>query len=117
MSTRSPRKVILVFGTRPETIKMGPLYHALKARPDQFLPLTCVTGQHRQMLDQTLAVFDIVPDHDLNVMKPNQDLFDVTSNVLLGMREIIAREKPDLMLVHGDTTTTLAASLDRKSVV
>lgn len=111
MSTRSPRKVILVFGTRPETIKMGPLYHALKARPDQFLPLTCVTGQHRQMLDQTLAVFDIVPDHDLNVMKPNQDLFDVTSNVLLGMREIIAREQPDLMLVHGDTTTTLAASL------
>lgn len=111
MSTGPRRKIALVFGTRPEAIKMGPLYHALKARPEAFAPITCVTGQHRQMLDQTLEVFDIVPDHDLNVMKPNQDLFDVTSNVLLGMRDLIAREKPDVMLVHGDTTTTLAASM------
>jgi UDP-N-acetylglucosamine 2-epimerase (non-hydrolysing) len=100
----------MVFGTRPEAIKMAPLSHELSAR-GHLEVLIAVTGQHRQMLDQTLALFDIVPDHDLDVMKENQDLFDVTSSVLLGMRGVIARERPDAILVHGDTTTTLAASL------
>jgi UDP-N-acetylglucosamine 2-epimerase (non-hydrolysing) len=105
------RKVMLVFGTRPEAIKMAPLYHALRACPDRFETLVCVTAQHRQMLDQVLGVFEIVPDIDLNVMKPGQDLFDVTSSVLLGMRDVLRAHAPDALLVHGDTTTTLATAM------
>lgn len=105
------KKVMLVFGTRPEAIKMAPLCHALRAEPDAFETLVCVTAQHRQMLDQVLSVFDIVPDIDLNLMKPGQDLFDVTTSVLLGMRDVLQEHKPDILLVHGDTTTTLAAAM------
>ena len=104
-------KIMLVFGTRPEAIKMAPLYHALKARPDIFETQVCVTAQHRQMLDQVLRVFDIKADIDLNLMKAGQDLFDITSSVLLGMREVLKKHQPDALLVHGDTTTTLASSI------
>ncbi len=102
---------MLVFGTRPEAIKMAPLYHALKALPDEFDTLLCVTAQHRQMLDQVLKVFEITPDIDLNLMKPGQDLFDVTVSVLTGMRDVLRLHKPDALLVHGDTSTTLAAAM------
>jgi UDP-N-acetylglucosamine 2-epimerase (non-hydrolysing) len=105
------KKIMLVFGTRPEAIKMAPLYHALKALPDEFETQLCVTAQHRQMLDQVLRVFEITPDIDLNLMKPGQDLFDVTAAVLLGMREVLRTHKPDALLVHGDTSTTLAAAM------
>jgi UDP-N-acetylglucosamine 2-epimerase (non-hydrolysing) len=105
------KKIMLVFGTRPEAIKMAPLYHALKAQPDVFDTLLCVTAQHRQMLDQVLKVFDMTPDIDLNLMTPGQDLFDVTSAVLKGMRDVLKAHKPDALLVHGDTTTTLAAAM------
>ena len=105
------KKIMLVFGTRPEAIKMAPLYHALKARPDIFETQVCVTAQHRQMLDQVLRVFDIKADIDLNLMKAGQDLFDITSSVLLGMREVLKKHQPDALLVHGDTTTTLASSI------
>jgi UDP-N-acetylglucosamine 2-epimerase (non-hydrolysing) len=104
-------KIMLVFGTRPEAIKMAPLYHALKALSDEFDTQLCVTAQHRQMLDQVLKVFDITPDIDLNLMKPGQDLFDVTSSVLTGMRDVLRTQKPDALLVHGDTSTTLAAAM------
>ena len=102
---------MLVFGTRPEAIKMAPLYHALKARPDIFETQVCVTAQHRQMLDQVLRVFDVKADIDLNIMKAGQDLFDITSSVLLGMRDVLKKHQPDALLVHGDTTTTLASSI------
>jgi UDP-N-acetylglucosamine 2-epimerase (non-hydrolysing) len=105
------KKVMLVFGTRPEAIKMAPLYHALKACPDQFETQVCVTAQHRQMLDQVLRVFEITPDIDLNLMKAGQDLYDVTASVLLGMRDVLRQHKPDALLVHGDTTTSLAAAM------
>ena len=105
------KKIMLVFGTRPEAIKMAPLYHALKSRPDLFETQVCVTAQHRQMLDQVLRVFDIRADIDLNLMKAGQDLFDITSSVMLGMREVLAIHRPDVLLVHGDTTTTLASSI------
>lgn len=105
------KKIMLVFGTRPEAIKMAPLVHALKAEPDQFDVKVCVTAQHRQMLDQVLKIFEIAPDIDLDVMKPGQDLFDVTSSVLLGMKSVFAEHKPDAVLIHGDTTTTLAAGM------
>jgi len=105
------KKVMLVFGTRPEAIKMAPLYHALRRQAAEFDTLACVTAQHRQMLDQVLQTFEIVPDIDLNLMKPGQDLFDVTSAVLLGMRDVLRREKPDVLLVHGDTSTTLATAM------
>jgi UDP-N-acetylglucosamine 2-epimerase (non-hydrolysing) len=105
------KKIMLVFGTRPEAIKMAPLYHALKALPDEFDTLLCVTAQHRQMLDQVLKVFEITPDIDLNLMKPGQDLFDVTVSVLTGMRDVLRLHKPDALLVHGDTSTTLAAAM------
>jgi UDP-N-acetylglucosamine 2-epimerase (non-hydrolysing) len=105
------KKIMLVFGTRPEAIKMAPLYHALKACPEQFETQVCVTAQHRQMLDQVLRVFEITPDIDLNLMKAGQDLYDVTSSVLLGMRDVLRRHKPDALLVHGDTTTSLAAAM------
>lgn len=102
---------MLVFGTRPEAIKMAPLYHALKACPGQFETQVCVTAQHRQMLDQVLRVFEISPDIDLNLMKAGQDLYDVTASVLLGMRDVLRQHKPDALLVHGDTTTSLAAAM------
>ncbi len=108
---KSRKKVMLVFGTRPEAIKMGPLYHALTRCPGEFQTLVCVTAQHRQMLDQVLRVFDIRPDFDLDLMKQGQDLFDVTASVLLGMRQVLREHSPDALLVHGDTTTTLAASM------
>jgi UDP-N-acetylglucosamine 2-epimerase (non-hydrolysing) len=105
------RKIMLVFGTRPEAIKMAPLYHALKAYPEEFETQVCVTAQHRQMLDQVLRVFDITPDIDLNLMRAQQDLYDVTASVLLGMRDVLRQHKPDALLIHGDTTTSLAAAM------
>jgi UDP-N-acetylglucosamine 2-epimerase (non-hydrolysing) len=105
------KKIMLVFGTRPEAIKMAPLVHALRAEPAQFDLLVCVTAQHREMLDQVLRFFAIVPDIDLNVMKPGQDLFGVTASILTGMREVFAVHQPDAVLVHGDTTTTLATAI------
>ena len=105
------KKVMLVFGTRPEAIKMAPLYHALKAESAAFQTMVCVTAQHRQMLDQVLKVFSITPDIDLNLMKAGQDLFDVTASVLLGMRDVLREHRPDVLLVHGDTTTTMASAL------
>lgn len=105
------KKVMLVFGTRPEAIKMAPLVHKLKAEPKAFDVRVCVTAQHRQMLDQVLKIFEIVPDIDLNVMKPGQDLFDLTANVLQGMKSVFDDSKPDALLVHGDTTTTLATAM------
>lgn len=105
------KTILLVFGTRPEAIKMAPLVKALQARPEQFRTIVCVTGQHREMLDQVLAIFDIQPDYDLNIMKQGQDLYDVTSRVLLGMRDVLSEAKPDIVLVHGDTTTSTAAAL------
>lgn len=104
------QKVLLVFGTRPEAIKMAPLVKALQA-DDAFEAKVCVTAQHRQMLDQVLALFDIQPEFDLNLMKPNQDLTDITCGVLQGLKTVFAQWKPDVVLVHGDTSTTLAASL------
>ena len=104
------QKILIVFGTRPEAIKMAPVVKALQAA-DGIDARVCVTAQHRQMLDQVLALFDIAPEYDLNLMKPGQDLSDITSNVLLGLRGILAEWKPDRILVHGDTTTTFAAAL------
>ncbi len=106
----TPLKVLTVFGTRPEAIKMAPVVHAL-ARIDGIESKVCVTAQHRQMLDQVLKLFGIKPDFDLDLMKPGQDLTDITSNVLLGMRTVFKKWRPDWVLVHGDTTTTLATSL------
>ena len=105
------KTVLLVFGTRPEAIKMAPLVKTLQAKPDKFRTVVCVTAQHRQMLDQVLHIFDIVPDYDLDIMKPNQDLYDITSRVLLGMRDVLKEVQPDVVLVHGDTTTSTAAAL------
>lgn len=105
------KTVMLVFGTRPEAIKMAPLVKAFEARPDAFRTLVCVTGQHREMLDQVLTIFDLHPDFDLNIMRPGQDLYDVTSRVLLGLRDVLREARPDLVLVHGDTTTSTAAAL------
>lgn len=105
------RKVMLVFGTRPEAIKMAPLVKEFQKCPRQFETIVCVTGQHREMLDQVLHIFDIVPDYDLNIMKQGQDLYDVTSRVLLGMRDVLKKVQPDVVLVHGDTTTSTAAAL------
>lgn len=105
------KKVMLVFGTRPEAIKMAPLALELQKHKDYFETIICVTGQHRQMLDQVLELFSIKPDFDLNIMKTGQDLYDVTSRVLLGMRDILKDVCPDIVLVHGDTTTSTAAAL------
>jgi UDP-N-acetylglucosamine 2-epimerase (non-hydrolysing) len=105
------KKIMLVFGTRPEAIKMAPLCHAFSDGPTHLQPIICVTGQHREMLDQTLSGFNITPDLDLNIMRPGQDLFDVTSNVLMGMRGIIDNHRPDMLLVHGDTTTSMATAM------
>ena len=105
------KKILLVFGTRPEAIKMAPLVHEFKKYPEYFQTIVCVTGQHREMLDQVLELFQIVPDYDLNIMKPNQDLYDVTSRILLGMRDVLKEVKPDVVFVHGDTTTSTASAL------
>ena len=105
------KKVMLVFGTRPEAIKMAPLVKAFQKEFDKFQTIVCVTGQHREMLDQVLGIFDIKPDYDLNIMKQGQDLYDVTSRVLLGMRDVLKKVRPDIVLVHGDTTTSTAAAL------
>ena len=105
------KKILLVFGTRPEAIKMAPLVKKLQATPEEFQTIVCVTGQHREMLDQVLRLFDIIPDYDLNIMKPNQDLYDITSRILLGMRDVLKEVQPDIVLVHGDTTTSMAAAL------
>lgn len=102
---------MLVFGTRPEAIKMCPLVKEFQKHPESFRTVVCVTGQHREMLDQVLAIFDVVPDFDLNIMKSGQDLYDITSRVLLGMRDVFMQCKPDLVLVHGDTTTSSSAAL------
>ena len=104
------KKILLVFGTRPEAIKMAPLVKALQAHPG-FDARVCVTAQHRHMLDQVLNLFDIHPDFDLNLMKPGQDLYDITSGVLLGLKGVLTQWRPDAVLVHGDTSTTFAASL------
>ena len=102
---------MLVFGTRPEAIKMAPLVKEFQKHPESFETIVCVTGQHREMLDQVLKIFDIKPDYDLNIMKQGQDLYDVTARVLTGMRDVLKEVKPDVVLVHGDTTTSTAAAL------
>lgn len=106
-----PRKVMLVFGTRPEAIKMCPLVNELKSRQGEFETIVCVTGQHREMLEQVLRVFGVEPDHDLAIMRPGQTLFDVTCDVLLKLKAVLEGERPDVVLVHGDTTTSFAAAL------
>lgn len=105
------KKVMLVFGTRPEAIKMCPLVKEFQKNNDEFETIVCVTGQHREMLDQVLRIFEIKPDYDLNIMKQGQDLYDVTARVLTGMRDVLKECKPDVVLVHGDTTTSMAAAL------
>ncbi len=105
------KKIMLVFGTRPEAIKMAPLVKELQKHPEIFETIVCVTGQHRQMLDQVLQLFEITPDYDLNIMKQGQDLYDVTARVLTGMRDVLKETQPDVVLVHGDTTTSTAAAL------
>lgn len=107
----SIKKILLVFGTRPEAIKMSPLVKEFQKYPESFQTIVCVTGQHREMLDQVLHLFEIVPDYDLNIMKQGQDLYDVTARVLVGMRDILKESQPDVVLVHGDTTTSTAAAL------
>ena len=102
---------MLVFGTRPEAIKMAPLVKEFQKYPEQFQTIVCVTGQHREMLDQVLHIFEIEPDYDLNIMKQGQDLYDVTARVLTGMRDVLKEARPDVVLVHGDTTTSTAAAL------
>lgn len=105
------KKIMLVFGTRPEAIKMAPLVKEFQKYTDKFETVVCVTGQHREMLDQVLHIFDIRPDYDLNIMKQGQDLYDVTARVLTGMRDVLKETCPDVVLVHGDTTTSTAAAL------
>jgi len=105
------KKIMLVFGTRPEAIKMAPLVKEFQKHPDIFETIVCVTGQHRQMLDQVLELFEITPDYDLNIMKQGQDLYDVTARVLTGMRDVLEYSNPDIVLVHGDTTTSTASAL------
>lgn len=105
------KKILLVFGTRPEAIKMAPLVKAFQKDTEHFETRVCVTAQHRQMLDQVLEVFGITPEYDLNIMAPNQDLYDITAKVLMGLREVLKYFRPDTVLVHGDTTTSMAASL------
>jgi UDP-N-acetylglucosamine 2-epimerase (non-hydrolysing) len=109
--TKRMKKILLVFGTRPEAIKMAPLVKEFQKYPEQFETKVCVTGQHRQMLDQVLEVFDIKPDYDLNIMAPNQDLYDITSKALLGLRNVLKECMPEVVFVHGDTTTSMAATI------
>lgn len=105
------KKIMLVFGTRPEAIKMAPLVKEFEKYPESFETIVCVTGQHREMLDQVLQLFDIQPQYDLNIMKQGQDLYDVTARVLVGLRDVLKEAQPDVVLVHGDTTTSMAAAL------
>ena len=105
------RKILLVFGTRPEAIKMCPLIKEFQQYPSEFQTVVCVTGQHRELLHQVLDVFGVQPAYDLDIMRPGQDLYDVTTRVLTGMRDVLDAEKPDVVLVHGDTTTSMAAAL------
>ena len=105
------KKIMLVFGTRPEAIKMCPLVKEFQKHPKDFETIVCVTGQHREMLDQVLRIFEVQPDYDLNIMKQGQDLYDVTARVLVGMRDVLKEVLPDVVLVHGDTTTSTAAAL------
>ncbi|MBS6239590.1 MAG: UDP-N-acetylglucosamine 2-epimerase (non-hydrolyzing) [Bacteroides sp.] len=105
------KKIMLVFGTRPEAIKMAPLVKEFQKYSVEFQTIVCVTGQHREMLDQVLRIFEIQPDYDLNIMKQGQDLYDVTARVLTGMRDVLKKEQPDIVLVHGDTTTSTATAL------
>ncbi len=105
------KTVMLVFGTRPEAIKMCPLVKEFQKYPNDFRTIVCVTGQHREMLDQVLQIFEVTPDHDLNIMKQGQDLYDVTSRVLLGLRDVLKQENPDVVFVHGDTTTSTASAI------
>ena len=105
------KKVMLVFGTRPEAIKMAPLIKEFQKYPNEFLTVICVTGQHRELLDQVLNIFEIVPDYDLNIMKQEQDLYDVTAKVLTGIRDVLKEAEPDVVFVHGDTTTSMATAL------
>ena len=105
------KKIMLVFGTRPEAIKMCPLVKEFQKKPEEFETIVCVTGQHREMLDQVLRIFEVQPDYDLNIMKQGQDLYDVTARVLVGMRDVLRECQPDVVLVHGDTTTSTAAAL------
>lgn len=105
------KKVMLVFGTRPEAIKMAPLVKEFQKHPEDVDTIVCVTGQHREMLDQVLDIFKVTPDYDLNIMKSGQDLYDITSRVILGMRDVLKEAQPDVVLVHGDTTTSMAAAL------
>jgi UDP-N-acetylglucosamine 2-epimerase (non-hydrolysing) len=111
LSDKSMLKVLSIFGTRPEAIKMAPVIKALEKNEKEFRSLVCITAQHRHMLDQVLSVFNIIPDYDLNIMKESQDLFDITCNVMAGLKLIIGDVKPDIVLVHGDTTTTMAAAI------
>jgi len=111
LTTSNRKRVLLVFGTRPEAIKVAPLVKAFQQQADAFETVVCVTGQHREMLDQVLRLFEIVPDYDLNIMKDGQDLYDITSRVLVGMRDVIKAVKPDVVFVHGDTTTSMASAL------
>jgi UDP-N-acetylglucosamine 2-epimerase (non-hydrolysing) len=111
MPANKIKKILLVFGTRPEAIKMAPLVKEFQHHPDLFETVVCVTAQHREMLDQVLQLFEITPEYDLNIMKAGQDLFDITSRVLLGMRDVLHESKPDIVLVHGDTSTSTAAAL------
>ena len=105
------KKVMLVFGTRPEAIKMAPLVKAFQMHPEEVETVVCVTGQHREMLDQVLRIFNVVPDYDLNIMKSGQDLYDITSRLVLCRRDVLKEAQPDVVLVHGDTTTSMAAAL------
>ena len=109
MTNSNLKKILIVFGTRPEAIKMAPVVHELKKTLEVQV---CVTAQHRQLLEQVLELFEIIPDHDLNIMLTGQDLFDVTCNVLQGMKQIISDERPEMVLVHGDTTTTMATTIE-----
>jgi UDP-N-acetylglucosamine 2-epimerase (non-hydrolysing) len=105
------KKILLVFGTRPEAIKMAPLVKSLQQQKEEFETVVCVTGQHREMLDQVLSIFEIIPEYDLAIMKPGQDLYDITARVLTGMRDVLKEVQPDIVLVHGDTTTSTATAL------
>ena len=111
ISLSKMKKILLIFGTRPEAIKMAPIVKELEKNTDKFQTIVCVTGQHRQMLDQVLQLFEVKPDYDLNIMQPNQDLYDITSRILLGLRTVLKEVQPDFVFVHGDTTTSTVAAL------
>lgn len=112
--TSRGKNILLVFGTRPEAIKMAPLVKEFQKHESEFETVVCVTGQHREMLDQVLRIFDITPDYDLNIMKQGQDLYDVTARVLTGMRDVLDTVKPDVVLVHGDTTAAALMAFYRQ---